>query len=157
MRILISTDGSEFSKAAIDACRKIVFDPEKTSFRIVSAVAAPLMPADPFVGVSANYYDRIEQVGYALAKQILDESADRLRALFPAASLDLTTEVMDGSPVRVIVEEAERWNADLIVVGSHGYGFWNRALLGSVSGSILHYAPCSVLVMRAKRNAIEAA
>src|SRR5690242_3430911 len=112
MRILISTDGSEFSKAAIDACRKIVFDPEKTIFRIISAVLYPLMPADPSIGVSANYYDRIEQAGYALAKQILAESTDRLQALFPAAALDLTTEVMDGSPVRVIIEEAERWDAD---------------------------------------------
>jgi len=157
MSIFISTAGSEFSKAAIDACRKMVFDPEKTSFSIISAVEYPLMPADPFVGVSANYYDRVEQAGYALARRILDESADRLRALFQGMSLELTTEAIDGSPVRVIVEEAEKWQADLIVVGSHGYGFWCRAMLGSFSSSILHHADCSVLVVRAKRNVIEAA
>jgi len=156
MKILIATDGSDFSKAAIDACRKIVFDPENTNFKIISAVEYPLMTAaDPFIGGSADCYDRIEQAGCALAKQYLEESAARLRSLFPDKSLNLTIEVIDGSPARVIVEQAESWSADLIVIGSHGDGFWSRALLGSVSTSILHHAPCSVLVVRASRNSIE--
>lgn len=54
-----------------------------------------------------------------------------------------------GSPKRVILEEAERWGADLIMVGSHGYGFWNRLLLGSVSQAITTHANCSVEIVRA--------
>lgn len=153
MKILISTDGSEFSKAAIDACRQIKFDPEKTSFKIVSAVEYPMMlAADPFIGSSADCYDRIETEGHRLAKEFLDESAARLKALFSDASLDVSAQVIDGAPARVIVEEAENWKADLIVVGSHGYGFWSRALLGSVSSAIVHHAPCSVLVVRTKAD-----
>ena len=158
MKILIATDGSEFSKAAIDSCANIVSDAEKTGVKIVSAVEFPAMiAADPFVGASADCYDRIETDGQRLAKEFVAESADRLRSLFPGVSLDISTEVIDGSPVRVIVEEAERWGADLIVVGSHGDGFWSRALLGSVSSAILHHAPCSVLVVRTKQNSIEKA
>ena len=40
---------------------------------------------------------------------------------------------------------------DLIVVGSHGRGFWGR-LLGSVSDGVVHHAPCSVLVVRKPPN-----
>ncbi len=153
MKILISTDGSKFSEAAIDACREIVVDAEKTSFKIISAVEFPQMiAADPFVGASADFYDQIETQGHALAKGFLEESAARLRGLFPDCTLDISTEILDGAPARVIVEEAEKWSADLIVTGSHGYGFWNRAMLGSVSGAILHHAPCSVLVVRTKQN-----
>ncbi|MCB1025610.1 MAG: universal stress protein [Acidobacteria bacterium] len=47
-----------------------------------------------------------------------------------------------------IVEKAKRWNADLIIVGSHGRGFWGRVMLGSISDSLVHHAPCSVLVVR---------
>ena len=45
MKILLSTDGSDFSKAAIDFCRKIVTDPQNTSLKIISAVGRP-MPID---------------------------------------------------------------------------------------------------------------
>jgi len=53
-----------------------------------------------------------------------------------------------GAPSRMIIESATNWGADLIVVGSHGRGFWGRVMLGSVSDAILHHAPCSVLVVR---------
>lgn len=151
MKILISTDGSKFSQAAIDACRNIVFEAADSSFKIVSAIEFPAMiAADPFVGASADFYQRIESDGHRLAKEFLEKSATHLRGLFPDSTLDISTETLDGSPARVIVELAETWGADLIVVGSHGYGFWNRALLGSVSSAVVHLAPCSVLVVRTK-------
>jgi nucleotide-binding universal stress UspA family protein len=59
---------------------------------------------------------------------------------------------MSGLAKQVIVEEAEKWGADLIVVGSHGQGLWSRALLGSVSNSVVHHAPCSVFVGRTPEN-----
>ena len=148
MKILIATDGSNFSKGAIDACRNIVADSQNTSFKIVSAVEYPTPPAAEIVMISAEYYNQIEQAGHAQAKAFLEQAAAQLRLLFPNVSLDLTTEVIDGSPPRVIVEKAQEWGADLIVTGSHGYGFWSRTLMGSVSSSIVHHAPCSVLVVR---------
>jgi nucleotide-binding universal stress UspA family protein len=50
----------------------------------------------------------------------------------------------------VILDEAESWGADLIVVGSHGYRAWERFLLGSVSQSVVSHAKCSVEVVRCK-------
>lgn len=156
MKILIATDGSDFSKAAIDECRNVVAAPENASFKIVSAVEHPAPPAAEIVMVSAEYYDRLGQAGHERAKDHLEQAAARLRSLFPNVALDLTTEVIDGSPTRVVVEKAQEWGADLIVVGTHGYGFWSRALLGSVSNSIVHHAPCSVLVARAAAGAATA-
>ena len=153
MKNLITTDGSKFSQAAIDACRNIATAPENTSFKIISAVEFPTMlPSDPFIGASADYYDQFEQNGHSLAEEFTQPAETQLRALFAGVSLDISTEVIDGSPQRVIVEEAEKWNADLIVVGSHVYGFWSRTLLGSVSSSIVHHAVCSVLVVRAAQD-----
>jgi len=48
----------------------------------------------------------------------------------------------------VILREAERWNADLIVVGSHGYGPIRRFLFGSVSAAVALNAKCSVEIVR---------
>jgi len=47
-----------------------------------------------------------------------------------------------------ITEEADRWQADLIVLGSHGYGAWHRFLLGWVSQVVVSHAKCSVEVVR---------
>lgn len=56
------------------------------------------------------------------------------------------------TPRRIIVEKAEKWGADLVVIGSHGYHSWERLLLGSVSQAVALHAECSVLVVREKKN-----
>jgi nucleotide-binding universal stress UspA family protein len=53
-----------------------------------------------------------------------------------------------GSPKHTILEEAEAFNADLIVLGSHGRGRVERFLLGSVSLAVVTHAKCSVEVVR---------
>src|SRR5215213_10982752 len=72
----------------------------------------------------------------------------KIRERFPALRENLSTHILCGSPEQSIVAEAEDWGADLIVVGSHGYGFWERMFLGSVSNAVVHHASCSVLVVR---------
>ncbi|HLM01323.1 MAG TPA: universal stress protein, partial [Pyrinomonadaceae bacterium] len=72
----------------------------------------------------------------------------RLESRFAEQNVTITTDVLFGSPESRIVETAEQMHAELIVVGSHGYNRWERLLLGSVSDSVVHHAPCSVLVVR---------
>jgi len=61
--------------------------------------------------------------------------------------LNINTQIVNGDPGQQLVEIAKAWDADLIVVGSHGRGFWGR-LLGSVSDGVTHHSPCSVLVVK---------
>ena len=155
MKILVATDGSDFSKAAIDILANIVAKPENTSLKIISAVERPTpMAIEPFA-VSAEYYNEMEEMERKKARDCVKQAETQIRSLFPNAALDLTTEVITGSPQRVVVEEAQKWGADLIVVGSHGYGFWSRLMLGSVSNTVVHHAPCSVLVVRAAKDAVK--
>ncbi len=148
MKILLTTDGSDFSKAAINFCRNIIPDPTKTSLKILLTVERPVpIAAEPFA-ISAEYYNEIEQSLREKGRTNVEQAEAEIRSLFPDGLFELTTEVITGSAQRIIVERAEDWGADLIVVGSHGYGFWSRTLLGSVSNSVLHHAPCSVLVVR---------
>jgi nucleotide-binding universal stress UspA family protein len=148
MKILLATDGSEYSTAAIDFCRNLLVNAENTSFKIISAVEYPApMAAEPFA-VSAEYYNAIEEGGRKQARVFTEQAEKQLRAIFPEIVLDVSRDVIGGSPRRVIVEIAKEWGADLIVMGSHGYGFWSRTLLGSVSNAAMHQAPCSVLIVR---------
>lgn len=59
-----------------------------------------------------------------------------------------TVSVLLASPKEIIPDEASRWGADLIVVGSHGRRGINRFLLGSISEAVAIHADCSVEVIR---------
>lgn len=58
------------------------------------------------------------------------------------------SEIPEGSPKVVIPDYAKQWNADLVMVGSHGENAVTRFLLGSVAQAVLHAAPCPVEIVR---------
>ena len=82
------------------------------------------------------------------ATKILETTDQRIAEQFKGMSLLISSEVLFGSPESRIVETAEATHPDIIVLGSHGYSRWERLLLGSVSDSVVHHAPCSVLIVR---------
>ena len=147
MRILIATDGSEFSKAAVKECCRMLIRPEDAEVLIVSAYedAYPIM-AEPFA-VSAEYYQKLDDAVSEMASDFAADAKKMIREAFPSVEVTVSTEILHGPPDQQIIEKAREWNADIIVVGSHGRGFWGR-LLGSVSNGVVHHAPCSVLVVR---------
>ena len=151
MKILIATDGSFFSDAAVEQICQILKNAEKTEIKIVSAYEQPIMAVSAPYAISAGYNPVLETEMKGLATRAVFQAEDKIRERLPALKENLTARVLCGSPAQAVVEEAENWGADLIVVGSHGYGFWERTFLGSVSGAILNHAHCSVLVVKKNR------
>lgn len=147
MRILIATDGSDYSKAAVEECCRSLIRPENAEVLIVSAYedAYPIM-AEPYA-ISAEYYQKLDDAVSEMASTFVADSKKMIRDAFPSNQFPIETQVLRGSPDQQIIEKAHAWNADIIVVGSHGRGFWGR-LLGSVSNGVVHHAKCSVLVVR---------
>ena len=147
MRIIVATDGSEFSREAAETACRYICDPNSTSVKVVSAFedAYPIA-AEPFA-VSAEFYQQIIDASENQAAIFADKTAEVIRSRFRDSNIKVSSEVLKGSPEHQIVDEARHWKADLIVVGSHGRGFWGR-MLGSVSDAVVHHAPCSVLVVR---------
>lgn len=146
MKVLIATEGSEFSDAAIKKFCRIFKTADHVAVKIMSVVQPTLVPTEPFA-VSAEYIREIDEVAKKQASEIAERTAAEVSACFPSVD-DVSTKVVLGVPEKAIVEEAEDWGADLIVTGSHGHGFWRRAWLGSVSNAVVHHAPCSVLIVR---------
>ena len=147
MKVLIPTEGSDFSKAAIMKCCRMFDESDHTEIEVIAVSEPAYTPAEPF-GVSSEYVRDLDAATLKKANENAAQAAGYIRKSFPNLAVGLTTKVVEGSPKQAIVEEAENWGADLIIMGSHGYGFWQRALLGSVSESVVHHAPCSVLVVR---------
>jgi nucleotide-binding universal stress UspA family protein len=78
----------------------------------------------------------------------LQNTKKQILELFPEKNIFVSTDVLIGTPETKIVETAAAMKADLVIVGSHGYNLWERLLLGSVSDSVVHKAPCSVMVVK---------
>lgn len=147
MRALIATDGSHFSEIAVEEFCSFFPNLSDSKIKIVSAYR----DAEPFA-VSAEYYQQMADATSKQAGHFAESGAAIIRQSDSHNDLEISIEIMKGPPDKEIVELAADWKADLIVVGSHGRGFWGR-LLGSVSDGVVHHAPCSVLVVR-KREII---
>ncbi|MHB1022134.1 MAG: universal stress protein [Acidobacteriaceae bacterium] len=144
MKILLAVDGSPYSDAAVTELLRRPWPPW-TEVRVLSvAHPAPYFP-DPLLIIAATHFDSLKDERERAAR---DVAAVAEKIAKSAPELNVTTQVLDGSPKKLIVEEAERWGSDLILVGSHGYGPTGRFLLGSVAQAVVTHAPCSVEVVR---------
>ena len=152
MKILIATDGSKFSRAAVEKVCELITNPNETEIKLVSVFKSPTIATEPFMPAS-GYYQKVSEGVEALAASYVKEARGTIENCLPDVAI--TEEVVMGIPGQTIVEIAEEWGPDVLVVGSHGRGFWSRALLGSVSDAVVHHAPCSVLVVRGGPNALQ--
>ncbi len=143
MKILIGTDGSIYSRKAIKECCRIFSGKKDLKIKIVSNYEA-VIPLDAFATTS-QFADERNQAAHEQVEGFVAEALEIISDELPDAKI--TTAVAMDFPERFIVEEAKNWEADLIVVGSHGRGFWGRLTLGSVSNGVIHHAPCSVLIV----------
>ncbi|HEX5885747.1 MAG TPA: universal stress protein [Pyrinomonadaceae bacterium] len=125
-RVLLAIDGSETSAAAARALAGRPW-PEGSEFRVVSV-------EEPWTIKSS--------------KMEPQEAVNSAEQVLASAGLKATGAVFSGNAKEVILEEARKWDADLIVVGSHGRRGFKRFLLGSVSEAVAMNAHCSVVVVR---------
>jgi nucleotide-binding universal stress UspA family protein len=117
MKILLAIDGSACSNAAVaEICRRPW--PPQSDVRVVT-VTAPIDPPLIRGGAPTVFDEIVKQQRVESAKHLRDAAAVLAER---ASGLHVTTALLDDWPKDAIVTEAERWGADLVVVGSHGYG-----------------------------------
>lgn len=147
MRILLATDGSDYSKIAVRELKNWILPPN-TEVHIISAFENPvlIMSAPLATNSLAPTYGDAEIMVQKFAENAVEDAAKLLTD--GNSNLLISTAAIKGSPKHVILEEADRFGADLIVVGSHGHGGIGRFLLGSVSQSVALHAKCSVEIVR---------
>ena len=152
MKVVLAIDGSRFGDEAIAFCRRL-FGPHDSARIKVLSVIQRLEPLGMAVAAgAAPYYAQMQNFSLEQAQEFVGDAATALKQEFAGKDFEVSHEVLTGSVSKEIVRTAEEWNADLVIVGSHGGGYWERTLLGSVSDSVVHLAPCSVLVVRFKEE-----
>jgi nucleotide-binding universal stress UspA family protein len=136
MRLLLAIDGSKESEAAthsvIAQCK-----PQETQVKVLNVVdlAIPIPTSD-----AAGFREESLRHGQELVHHAEEE--------LKRAGYAVQTAVEEGDPKSKILDQAARWNAELIVMGSHGRKGLDRFLMGSVAEGVARNAPCSVEIVR---------
>jgi len=146
MRILLAIDGSSFSDAAVNEIALRPW-PIGSEVRIISVVELPLIQTVETWVPPDNYIEALEQAGEDQARSIVGNAADVINK-GQGDQIRVSTDIVKGHPKHTIIDDAEEWKADLIVVGSHGYRGLTKLWLGSVSQAVASHAKCSVEIVR---------
>lgn len=138
-KILVAVDGSDEAKKAFDEAVALAKQNDAT------LMIANVIDSRSFAMVEA--YDRtLGERAEAQANELIDEYIDEAKK---AGLSKVLKNVAYGSPrVKIPKDIAKEFNADLLVCGATGLSAVERFLIGSVSESIVRFAPCSVLVVR---------
>ena len=159
MRILIGYDGSESADAALDDLRRAGLQGEGEA--LIVSVSEVMMPPSSVghevVGppLTSRRLTVVLAHAEAQAAQKLKEAeefaakaADRVRSSFPGWEVQAVG--LAGSPSTELINRADEWKADLVVVGSHGRSALGRFILGSVSRKVVTDSHHSVRVTRGR-------
>lgn len=139
-KIVAATDFSEDSLLAVETAFNLNLEP--------GAAVYLLHVLDVPSGV-----DPMGAVGPSVS-ELQEEAEERLAELVPQNlddAIDVQTAIVRGAPAKAIAEFARDKEADLIVVATHGRTGLARLVLGSTAESLLHQAPCQVLVTKHRR------
>jgi nucleotide-binding universal stress UspA family protein len=136
MKIMLAIDESRFSEAAAEAV-VAQYQPQGTEVKVLNVVDLPLpIPTSDAAGFRE------------LSLKHGQELVQRAERLLNKAGYKTQTVVEEGDPKSKIIEQAKKWKADLIVMGSHGRKGLDRFLMGSVAENVSRHASCSVEIVR---------
>jgi len=138
MKILLPTDGSEYSEAAAQFLKRLNLSPndEITILHVISD--------DPFQDSEDYYYARRKEIKQLIAPKILDSATNILKSV-PAK---INTVLMNGYPDKCIIEAAVDSNTDIIVMGPKRLKGIKSRIVGSVTKSVSIISPKPVLVIK---------
>jgi nucleotide-binding universal stress UspA family protein len=142
VKILLAVEDSKCSQAATEIVTKRMRTTD-AEVRILHAAEPVWLVIDYELGqLGQNEAAREEALKHG--KELLE----RMRPVVEAAGFRVSTELEEGDARFVIVDHADRWKADVIVMGSHGRKGLGRLLMGSVADYVSRHAHCSVVIAR---------
>lgn len=143
-RILVPIDGSAAAQSAVQQAVKLASEEAKMRLIYVVEESHSL----DLIGYGAIDYSALLEALRQTGKRALATAADEALK----SGFTVETELLDAPGERissVIGGEADKWNADLIVIGTHGRSGLNRLLLGSVAEEVVRSASVPVLMVHA--------
>lgn len=155
-KVLLATDGSTEADLAARSAAELA-DKTGSELHVVHVLGiAPWYPVYPeaagFDGAALEdpmLEEDLQRTSEQRARELLDAEAEKLRS---AGGTLAQAHLVEGGVPEAVIGLAEEIGAGLVVVGSRGRGGIRRALMGSVSDSVVRHAHCPVLVVRPERK-----
>jgi nucleotide-binding universal stress UspA family protein len=140
-KVLIATDGSEYTKEAVSTGLHLakILGAEVTALYVIDQTSFVSFPIDSSI---VSVYSLLENEGKRAVEEVKTEGE--------GMGVKVSTVVAEGSPTRKIVETAAEF--DLVVIGTLGRSALSKLFMGSVAERVTRYAPCPVLVVRSKKR-----
>lgn len=148
LRILVGVDETPASEAVIAALAARRFAPD-TQVKVVTATGVFEYFSSDILGSSVAVVpsDTIDELRRAAA-DAATAVQEKLLAAHPDLKVELSREVIEGDPKSVLLDIAEKWPADAILLGTRDLSGAERFFIGSVSSAIVAHAPCTVEIVR---------
>ena len=143
MKILLAIDDSKCSEAALQSV-VAQYHSKDTEVKVLHVVESPSVLVAREMDGYAPSLEAVWDKETKEAQTLVAKAAEALRT----HGFKATVVVKQGDPKSMIIDVAAEWNADLIVLGSHGRKALDRFLMGSVSEATVRHADCSVEVVR---------
>ncbi|KAK4761475.1 hypothetical protein SAY87_029359 [Trapa incisa] len=153
-KIVVAVDESEESTYALTWClTNLISSNFKDTLFLVHARSPPAL----YTGLDGSGYmlssdtvATMEKYGNVVAESVMKKAQKICRDL--AGDIRVDTRVEGGDARDVICQMVERLNADILVMGSHGYGLIKRTFLGSVSNHCAQNAKCPVMIVKKPKS-----
>ena len=142
-RILVPVDGSHTSTLGLQEAIRIAID-QRARLKLISVIDGFII-AQNFEGliIADDMIDALRESG----KKAINNALALVKK-YDLKAEATTFETVGDRVAEVIVREAKKWKADLIVMGTHGRRGFNRLVLGSDAESVLRHSPVPVLMVR---------
>jgi nucleotide-binding universal stress UspA family protein len=147
-KILVAVDGSEKSTEALDYALNLnkLIGAEMEILTVNQNTVYPwLGPVDGRVAGNPTYIEELYKSKKEYSEKIVTDAYKRAKTFDP--EFTVTKKIVDGTPAKSILDEAEN-GFDLIILGSHGHGFIDELIMGSVSKRVLDESKVPVLVVK---------
>lgn len=138
MKILLATDGSQYSELAAKfiRCLNLSFDDEITILHVVYWI--------PFLYDRESYFSALKSIKEEIAPKVIDSMLDILKDV----KAKISTAILEGSPEQCIVDVAAEFDMDLIVMGARGVKGIKSFFIGSVTNSVAISASKPVFITK---------
>ena len=148
-KILLATDSSEEAELALSTAIDLAND---TSSELHVVTVGPWNPDPAYAVHEASFrWETYEQASEAIRKEAQEILDNQVRKIEEGGGTVREAHLKRGRKDQEIIRVAEEIGAGLIVMGSRGMGGVRRALMGSVSDSVIRHAHCPVLVVRKEK------
>jgi len=145
MKILLPVDGSELSLEAVRFAVRLL----KNGLQGTVVLANVQEPATLYELIVAHDPEVIDRVSAEAGLHTLASA----QALLDAAAVGYECEVAKGDPAHTIIDIAERFGCDMVVMGARGTSALRSAMMGSVSNEVLHASSVPVVIVKAAEEA----